>query len=198
VAGAVQVKKADLDKLTSKTVLWENANWALVVLGGGGGVRFGRVTGAWNKGATATVTDLFPDGDPKPGDPEPTFQALNQFKTLPEPSDDGERVVLCAKVDSTWMLAEWEQLDGSCYEAAQLSESASESSTDEDIAEGSGVQVLVNVEGCVKWVKVNEVTYLSNATLGEDGLVFTAKKAWVFESVNEDENITIAAEDCEP
>lgn len=199
VAGVVQVRKADLDKLLSKDVLWKDETWALVMLGGGGDrVRFGRVDGAWNKGAIKTVADLFPDGDQKPADREPFFQALNQMQTLPEPHDNGGRFVLCVKVDSTWMLAEWEHLCDSSYEAAVLSSTAAADSTDERIAGGSGVQVLVNVEGCVKWVKVSEVTYISNATLGADGLVFARKKAWVFESTNHVADVVVASEDCEP
>jgi hypothetical protein len=101
VAGAVQVKKADLDKLTSKTVLWADANWALIVLGTGG-VRFGEVSAGWNKGAVATVTRLYPDGDPY--DPSQAFSALNQFATVPAPAAGETRFVMCVLVETTWML----------------------------------------------------------------------------------------------
>jgi hypothetical protein len=99
VAGAVQVKKADLDKLTSRTVLWEDANWALVVLQGAS-IRLGTIAGTWTKGQTATVT--LQSGDGAAVSPTVTFTATNYFATVTVAS--GTRRVACARIDNTWVL----------------------------------------------------------------------------------------------
>lgn len=65
-------------------------------------VRFGEISAAWNKGATATVTRLFPDGTQS--DPSQTFSALNQFANIPAPEGGGTRFVMCAYIKTTWML----------------------------------------------------------------------------------------------
>jgi len=64
--------------------------------------RFGEVSAAWNKGAIATVTRLYPDGSEY--DPSQTFQALNQFSSLPAPAAGETRFVMCIRVGATWML----------------------------------------------------------------------------------------------
>jgi len=99
VAGAVQVKKADLDKLTSRTVLWEDANWALVVLQGAS-IRLGTISATWTKGQTATVT--MQSGDGAAVSPTVTFTATNYFATVTVAS--GTRRVACARIDNTWVL----------------------------------------------------------------------------------------------
>lgn len=57
VDGAVQVRKADVDKLGGVVVLWENATWAIVRPGGGGGspLLTGTFDGDWAAAATKTV-----------------------------------------------------------------------------------------------------------------------------------------------
>jgi len=99
VAGAVQVKKADLHKLTDKTVLWEDANWALVVLQGAS-IRLGTISATWTKGQTATVT--MQSGDGAAVSPTVTFTATNYFATVTVAS--GTRRVACARIDNTWVL----------------------------------------------------------------------------------------------
>lgn len=92
-------------------ILWKSSGtgggkWCLVVLGGGGGggggARFGEVSAAWNKGAVATVTRLYPNGSEY--EPPQTFQALNQFATLAAPAAGETRFVMCILVQTTWML----------------------------------------------------------------------------------------------
>lgn len=99
VAGAVQVKKADLHKLTDKTVLWEDDNWALVVLQGAS-IRLGTIDGTWTKGQTATVT--MQSGDGAAVSPTVTFVATNYFATVTVAS--GTRRVACARIDNVWVL----------------------------------------------------------------------------------------------
>lgn len=90
------------------TILWKESGigtgkWGLVRMEvGDGAMRFGEVSTAWNKGATATVTHLYPDGSER--DPTQTFSALNQFASLPAPAAGGSRFVMCGYVDSVWML----------------------------------------------------------------------------------------------
>jgi len=99
VAGAVQVKRADLHKLTDKTVLWEDDNWALVVLQGAS-IRLGTIAGTWTKNETATVT--MQSGDGAAVSPTVTFVATNYFATVTVAS--GTRRVACARIDATWVL----------------------------------------------------------------------------------------------
>jgi triosephosphate isomerase len=99
VAGAVQVKKADLHKLTDKTVLWEDSNWALVVLQGAS-IRLGTIAATWTKGNSATVT--MQSGDGAAVSPAVTFTAQNYFATVTVAS--GTRRVACARIDNTWVL----------------------------------------------------------------------------------------------
>jgi len=99
VAGAVQVKKADLHKLTDKTVLWQDNNWALVVLQGAS-IRLGTISATWTKGQTATVT--MQSGDGAAVSPTVTFTAANYFATVTVAS--GTRRVACARIDNTWVL----------------------------------------------------------------------------------------------
>lgn len=67
VAGAVQVKAADLSKLPGATVLWQDANWAFVRFGGGGGpaIRVGRTTEPWPVGTCLPigVYETVPSGE---------------------------------------------------------------------------------------------------------------------------------------
>jgi hypothetical protein len=99
VAGAVQVKRADLHTLMDKTVLWEDTNWALVVLQGAS-IRLGTIDGTWTKGQTATVT--MQSGDGAAVSPTVTFTATNYFATVTVAS--GTRRVACARIDNTWVL----------------------------------------------------------------------------------------------
>jgi hypothetical protein len=101
VAGVVQVRDEDLESLAIKSVIWKGSDWSLVMLGDGG-ARFGEVSSAWNKGAVATVTRLYPDGSEYT--PSQTFSALNQFATLAAPAEAGTRFVMCTLVETTWML----------------------------------------------------------------------------------------------
>jgi hypothetical protein len=91
-------------------ILWKSSGtgagkWCLIRAGAGvgsGGARFGEVSAAWNKGAVATVTRLYPDGSDY--EPSQTFQALNQFATLAAPGAGDTRFVMCVLVETTWML----------------------------------------------------------------------------------------------
>jgi hypothetical protein len=99
VAGAVQVRRDDLHKLTDKRVLWEDDNWALVVLQGAS-IRLGTINGTWTKNQTATVT--MQSGDGAAVSPTVTFTATNYFATVTVAS--GTRRVACARIDNTWVL----------------------------------------------------------------------------------------------
>jgi len=98
IAGAVQVKAADVDKLDGATVLWEDGNWALVRLGSD--VRLGTIDATWTKGSAATVTQI--KGDGTTISPTVTFTATNWFADVTVLT--GTKKVACAKVDSTWIL----------------------------------------------------------------------------------------------
>ena len=98
VSGVVQVKAADLGKAGGYQLLYRDATWALVAIGGG--LRLGTVAGTWTKGQAATVTEQFGDGTAKPTGS--TFTATNYFATITVSS--GTRRVACGKVDDKWLL----------------------------------------------------------------------------------------------
>jgi hypothetical protein len=68
--------------------------------GGGAEPRLGTISATWNKGSTATVTQLNADGTTL--SPTVTFTATNWFATVTVPS--GTRKVLCVFVGDRWLL----------------------------------------------------------------------------------------------
>lgn len=66
----------------------------------GGEPRLGTISETWNKGATATVTQIKADGTAL--SPTVTFTATNHFATVTVSS--GTKKVLCAFVGDRWLL----------------------------------------------------------------------------------------------
>ena len=111
-------KDGDLTQLTSSssgeaTILWKESGtgtgkWALVRFGAAGaaGIRLGKVSGTWSKGATASVTQWKGDGSAAvSGTSGPaTFVAINRAQTVTGPT--GGYWVGCESIDGTWHL-EW-------------------------------------------------------------------------------------------
>lgn len=100
VSGVVQIKSTDFNKAAGAQLLWKNSDWALIQIGGGGGLRLGTISASWAKGATATVTEQNGDGSARTG--SPTFTATNYFAAITVSS--GTRRVACGKVDDRWIL----------------------------------------------------------------------------------------------
>jgi hypothetical protein len=113
-------KDGDLTQLTSAssgeaTILWKESGtgagkWALVRFGAAGaaGLRLGKVTGTWSKGATASVTQWKGDGSQAVSGPSgpATFSAINRAQTVTGPT--GGYWVGCESIDGTWHL-EWSE-----------------------------------------------------------------------------------------
>jgi hypothetical protein len=111
-------KDGDLTQLTSAssgeaTILWKEpgtgaSKWAIVRFGAAGaaGIRLGKVTGTWSKGATASVTHWKGDGSQAvTGASGPAkFTAINRAQTVTGPT--GGFWVGCESIDGTWHL-EW-------------------------------------------------------------------------------------------
>jgi len=111
-------KDGDLTQLTSSssgeaTILWKESGtgtgkWALVRFGAAGaaGIRLGKVSGTWTKGATASVTQWKGDGSAAVSGPSGplTFTAINRAQTVTGPT--GGYWVGCESIDGTWHL-EW-------------------------------------------------------------------------------------------
>jgi hypothetical protein len=109
-------KDGDLTQLTSASsgdvqILWKEGGtgankWALVRFGGAAGasIRLGKVSGTWNKGATASVTQWKGDGSAAvTGASGPaTFVAINRAQTVTGPT--GGYWVGCNSIDGTWHL----------------------------------------------------------------------------------------------
>lgn len=66
----------------------------------GADIRLGTISASWAKGATATVTQLKPDGSALT--PTRTFTATNWFAAVTVSS--GTKKVACASVGSQWIL----------------------------------------------------------------------------------------------
>ena len=98
VAGVSQCKAVDASKV-SGSVLWKNNDWALVRFGGGS-VKLGWINATWNKGATATVTELNGDGTAISGNP--TIQAINHLARVTILG--GTKRVVCAQAGNFWIL----------------------------------------------------------------------------------------------
>lgn len=62
--------------------------------------RLGTINATWNKGSTATVTQINADGTPL--SPTVTFTATNHFATVTVAS--GTKKVLCVLVGDRWLL----------------------------------------------------------------------------------------------
>ena len=113
-------KDGDLTQLTSSssgeaTILWKESGtgsgkWALVRFGAAGaaGIRLGKVSGTWSKGATASVTQWKGDGSAAVSGPSGplTFSAINRAQTVTGPT--GGYWVGCESIDGTWHL-EWSE-----------------------------------------------------------------------------------------
>lgn len=99
VAGVVQALTADLGKIGGYQLLYRGSTWSLIQIGGG--IRLGRISSTWTKGQTATVTDLYGDGQARPT--ASTFTAVNYFATVTVPLIQ-TRLVACGKVDDRWLL----------------------------------------------------------------------------------------------
>lgn len=88
-------------------ILWKEPGtgddkWALVRIGDGGGstIRLGKITGPWNKGATAPVYEYTGDGVRVTG---ASFDATNRFATIQATGPTGAWVA-CGLVGSRWHL----------------------------------------------------------------------------------------------
>lgn len=68
--------------------------------GDGAEIRLGTIAATWAKGATATVTQLRPDGSALT--PTRTFTATNWFAAVAVAS--GTKKVACASVGNQWIL----------------------------------------------------------------------------------------------
>lgn len=113
-----KARDGDLTQLESAssgdaTILWKESGtgankWALVRFGAAAaaGIRLGKVSGTWSKGATASVTHWKGDGSQAvTGASGPsTFVAVNRAQTVTGPS--GGYWVGCESIDGTWHL-EW-------------------------------------------------------------------------------------------
>ena len=100
VAGVVPVRTVDLGKIGGYQLLYKGSGvWSLIQIGGG--LRLGMISTTWTKGTTATVTDIYGDGQSRPT--TSTFTATNYFATVTVPLIQTRRVA-CGKVDDRWLL----------------------------------------------------------------------------------------------
>lgn len=104
-------------------------------------VRLGTISATWNKGSTATVTQIKGDGDAMSRTIE--FTAYNWFSTVTVAS--GTAKVACARVGPFWVLIGIEHADGCLSVGGQdLSSVTGYDSTK--------TQVLGQADGCLAWI----------------------------------------------
>lgn len=102
IAGAVQVKAADLDKVVGGRTLWKNSNWALVQLGGSR-VRLCKTTAAWAVDATATL-QVWHNGTP-PSESQTTGETVVAVNKM-YPVASGVFVIVAQAENGYWYLVE--------------------------------------------------------------------------------------------
>lgn len=198
----VAFTESSAKRVAAATLGWERSGRDMPgirfrqVGGDDGEIRLGRVGQTWNKGATATVTQLDKNGNPL--DPTVTFDAKNWFENVYV--DSGQYVkVACGQANGEWILIEYEMAGCTppAYKATILSESASDSSDATQISEGDGPQALVNNGGCVKWLKLSEVTLVTDVRLDASGLTVCKQQFYVFKKSGDSEACqSLPTEDC--
>lgn len=103
LAGVVQVKAPDVAKVIGGSVLWQDSNWALVLLGGSGaGMKLGKVTAAWNKNSLQDVVvysegDALAEATASPADVLPGV--VNKFANVA-----ANKWVMVGKANGRWYL----------------------------------------------------------------------------------------------
>ncbi len=188
VAGVVQVRADQLDKLGGVQVLWEGDGWALVRLSGGAAIRLGRISADWTPGESATVEMLDETG--APFDPPSTFTAKNFCSAVYV--QEAETVnVACGLLAGTWILIEAARGCGGAANAKELDYAADESSSVSFLSEGGGTQVLVNDQGCAKWYRLSQKTIVTDVAFVDGELVKTTEQLYVLQSTIAPDTSTI-------
>lgn len=195
IAGAVQVKKEDLDKLKGALVLWEGDNWALVAHGNAE-LQLCKTTNTWEYDTIATL-DVWHDGAPPTEESSgETVEAVN--KIAPVAADT---FVLVGKAaNGSWYLIEAGRDCEYGWRAARLTEAdLDDSIAATSLGTGDGPQVLVHNEGCLTWASLTKITVLTAVSLTESGLVFSRDEIWTFRDANSSlEPTEIGTTDCPP
>jgi hypothetical protein len=117
--------------------------------------RVATFTAAWGKNERRTVTLYNQTSTPN------TVSALNLLFDLTGPATAGgstTKVCIVGKEGKDWYFvnAETPSCDNGSYRAEEISPSASSLSEANDLGEGDGPQVLVNDNGCVKWMRLKK------------------------------------------
>jgi hypothetical protein len=117
--------------------------------------RVATFTAAWGKNERLPVTLYNQTSTPN------TVSALNLLFDLTGPATAGDsttKVCIVGKEGPDWYFvnAETPSCDNGSYRAEEISPSASSLSEANDLGEGDGPQVLVNDNGCVKWVRLKK------------------------------------------
>lgn len=172
--------------------------------GGGGSApktfRICTFTSAWDKNTDKTLTFKYQTTTPN------TVAAKNLLFDIPGPATSGAsttKVCIIGKEGTAWYFVntEKESCDGG-YKARELDDSASDSSSAAEISAGQGAQVLVNDNGCVRWIELKKLTVVMNQapsaplTLTGDGLQYLYKEVYVIDDVSSSQMHTIAVTAC--
>ena len=196
IAGAVQVAKADLDKLDGAFVYWEDDNWALVGRDGVGALKLCKTTDEWGIDEIATL-DVWHDGTPPTEQSSgETVQAVN--KVAPVGTDT---FVLVGKAgNGSWYLVEIGRDCADGLLAKRLTEEALDDTvSDSPLETGDGPQILIHNAGCLKWASLKKIEVIVGVSLTSEGLEFERDEIWTFPDVNSAlENTIIEVTDCPP
>lgn len=164
IAGAVQVKAADLDKVVGGRTLWKNSDWALVQLGGVGGLKVGKVAEDWPIMTCKDVT-VWSDGGTvcEPAEMWPT-EVIVGVLNVSHDVKAGSWVVIAKTTQTRWALINSGRSD-SCRQAIG----------GEDVTKWPGwaadkVQLLGHdANGCLKWFDAEECGTGSTGGTGGSG-----------------------------
>lgn len=104
VDGVVQVTAETLGLIRGAVqVLWEDGDWAIVRLGGGGGVRLGKTTATWTKGTLATI-ELYEQGTPPSETRNPSPYTLENCVNKFADVQSGKWVMVAKASNVLWYL----------------------------------------------------------------------------------------------
>jgi hypothetical protein len=154
-------------------------------------LRFGEIESGWPFGSQLAIT--LPVGTS-----ETTVLAINTLRSVPISDFREKTKVAIARDGTAWSYVNHEQ--SGCDEslpARELTEVGLNIEADgSSLQAGPGAQVLLSVNGCMKWVGLTPVTVLTGASIQGSSIVFTRKNVWLVADNTVASDQTLAGTDC--
>jgi hypothetical protein len=140
--------------------------------------RVGSVDSAWLKGDDKVVTLLNQDK---------TVSATNLLYDVPDPQGAGSKVCAIAKEGTAWYFVNEESLCSGSKQANWLTtDGFDEGSSTQQAISGDGPQVLVNHNGCLKWIGLAKRNVVSDVISdGQRGITIQYKSVYVIDQTDQ-------------